>query len=138
MAIGDSFLRPRADPNGRKLDGTVPGMTWDQFVQNFNAPGSDLQGYAKAGNLGNVYAQRDALPQYGGEGSGPNAINSPNYSGAWNAYRQILPDGTQNEFSRGPGGELQSQNKTINTDTWWDSTGLPILASLGLGQERPM
>ena len=124
-------------------DDVVPGLTWANFIQQFQpiaagggtAGGSALSGGAQAiiNGLGSVEGRRTDLVSSGnggeaGSGFGEVLSNDPAYQ-----YMQDVGDGTRNYFTEGANGGIDSVNKTIDGDSWWDSTGLPLVASLAMG-----
>jgi hypothetical protein len=113
------------------MDGLVPGLTWDQFIQGFNQTPNSAFG----SNANGVTSYNAGFGQYGGGAEGGSGAGGFGSNGPTNMqYAQEIGDGTQNMFSQDPTtGGVMSHNQTINSDSWWDSTGLPLVASLAFG-----
>lgn len=120
-------------------DGVVPGTSWDDFLRQMQRyTSSDLiQNGQLHGTVGNLpvygYQLQTNIGQNSGEGQG---FGTPTYSSDPSTTTYSSPDlgnGTHNVYSRNPDGTVQSHNETINNDSWWDSTGLPLLAATAFG-----
>ena len=119
----------------RPMDGVVPGLTWDTFMSAINNGTNIAANYSQP-------AGAYTMGEGGGFSGGitPRAYDIPGLgtvgiiaNGGQDAYTQDVGDGTTNWFTRNPDGTVGSQNRTQNNDSWWDSTGLPLVASLAFG-----
>ena len=119
----------------RPMNGAVPGLTWDQFMSAINNGTNIAANYTQP-------AGAYTMGEGGGFSGGitPRAYDIPGLgtvgiiaNGGQDAYTQDVGDGTTNWFTRNPDGTVGSQNRTQNNDSWWDSTGLPLVASLAFG-----
>ena len=131
MAIGDVM-------KSRAYEGVVPGITWAQFTNPSNYKWVDgaqpmtgeASGDPATKNIYGTYnLNGDNINAWLESGGGP--LGGP--AGVYGYYGDALGDGTRNVYSEGPNGEVISKNETQNDDSWWDSTGIPLVASLAFG-----
>jgi hypothetical protein len=124
-----------------KIDGTVPGLTWSDFIKNYSdyVPGGNAASILSGANingLGEVGRNVDNAQATVGGGEGNfGGFDSERYTtnGAAPAYSysQGLDDGTTNWFTEGPNGEVESQNRTTNDDGWFQKM-LDIVAPIAI------
>ena len=132
---------PQGPRDPRAYDGVVSGLNWNDFTSRFAQTNSlrpnEASSFAHFDGIGDVAGRRaeSAQTQFGHGEMGSNfdsMTNGPTYGG-YQDYVLGLGDGTQNSYTMGPNGEVMSTNSTVNDDSWWDSTGLILAASLGFG-----
>jgi len=117
----------------RPMNGLVPGMTWDQFLSGLSSGQQSSTGWSFGGEAGGMAGgdTGQSLASYDIPGLG--SVGASYVNGQQPVYTQDVGDGTRNVFTRTADGQVSSVNQTQNNDSWWDSTGLPLVASLAFG-----